>query len=320
MKKHRYLPDRRRIPAYPGTSERNITMEQKDKIIVGCMRLNALSQKEANRFLDHALDAGVRWFDHADIYGGGQCEEIFGRWLRENPGRRGEIVLQSKCSIIPGLMYDCSREHILSAVEGILKRLGTDRLDVLLLHRPDALMEPEEVAEAFDRLYTSGKVARFGVSNFSAMRLALLQKYVGRKLEFDQMQFGPAQASLVRFAMEANNQGAVNRDGELLDYCMLNGVGLQAWSPLQYGMISGCFLTSPDFAGLTARLTETGAAYGVSPATVAAAWILRHPAGIQVISGSMKEEHFDQMAAAREVHLTRKEWYEIYTAGGNPLP
>lgn len=295
-------------------------MVQDNRMIVGCMRLNALTQKEANHFLDHAMDAGVRWFDHADIYGGGQCEEIFGRWLKENPSRREALTLQGKCSIIPGLMYDCSKEHILSAVDGILSRLSTDRLDVLLLHRPDALMEPEEAAEAFSQLQAAGKVARFGVSNFSAMRLALLQKSVSQKLEFNQMQFGPAQASLVRFAMEANNAGAVNRDGELLDYCMLNGVTIQAWSPLQYGMISGCFLTNPDFAKLTAKLTEIGAGYGVSPATVAAAWVLRHPAGIQVISGSMSEEHFDQMAAARSIRLTRKEWYEIYSAAENPLP
>lgn len=294
-------------------------MEQKDGVIVGCMRLCGLEQKEANRFLDHALDAGVRWFDHADIYGRGECEKVFGTWLRENPSRRDEIFLQSKCCIVPKTMYDSSKDYILSCVEGSLQRLGTDHLDALLLHRPDALMEPEEVAEAFDILQSSGKVKRFGVSNFSAMRLAYLQKTVKQKLEFNQMQFGPAQPYLVRFSMEANNLEAQNRDGELLDYCMMNDIRIQAWSPLQYGMIAGCFLTNPDFAPLTEKLTEIGEEYGVAPATIVAAWILRHPAGFQVISGSMKEKHFDEMAAARSITLTRQQWYEIYRAAGNPL-
>lgn len=295
-------------------------MEQKDRIIAGCMRLNSRSRKEAGEFLSHALDAGVRWFDHADIYGGGECEEIFGRWLAEDPSRRDKIVLQSKCSIVPGRMYDCSRDYILSAAEKSLRRLGTDHLDVLLLHRPDALMEPQEVAEAFETLYASGKVLRFGVSNFSAGRLEMLQRFVGRKLEFDQVQFGPAHAHLVRFSMEAGCKDAVSRDGELLDCCMRHGVGLQAWSPLQYGMIAGCFLTNPAFAPLTDKLAQIGKRYDAAPATIAAAWILRHPAGFQVISGSMGRTHFDEMAAARDLTLTREEWYEIYLAGGNPLP
>lgn len=295
-------------------------MENNDRILAGCMRLCTLRQKEADHFIDHALDAGIRWFDHADIYGGGDCERIFGRWLRDNSSRRENILLQSKCSIVPGKMYDCSKNYILSAVDGILRRLETDYLDVLLLHRPDALMEPQEVGEAFACLRESGKVKRFGVSNFSAMRLALLQKHVDQKLEFDQMQFGPAQASLVRFAMEANNQGAVNRDGELLDYCMLRDVTIQAWSPLQHGMIAGCFLGNPRFSALTDKLTQIAGRYGVSPAAIAVAWILRHPARLQTISGSMNETHFDEMAAARGITLTREEWYEIYLAGENPLP
>ena len=295
-------------------------MEKENRVIVGCMRLAGLPQKEADHFLDHALDAGVRWFDHADIYGAGACEEVFARWLAAEPGRREKVILQSKCSIVPGVMYDCSRDYILSAVDKILGRLGTDHLDALLLHRPDALMEPQEVAEAFTRLQESGKVLHFGVSNFSAMRLALLQKNLPQKLEFNQMQFGPAHTSMVNLSVEANTQGAVNRDGEVLDYCMLNGITMQAWSPLQYGMISGCFLTNPDFAPLTAKLSEIGEKYGAAPATITAAWVLRHPAGFQVISGSMKEKHFDEMAAAREITLTREEWYEIYRAAGNELP
>lgn len=291
-------------------------MEQQ-RIIVGCMRLAGLGE-EADRFLDHAVDQGLNWFDHADIYGGGECEKVFGRWLRGQA--RDKVILQSKCSIVPGKMYDCSRDYILSAVDGILSRLGTDYLDVLLLHRPDALMEPQEVAEAFDRLLEAGKVRSFGVSNFSAGRLRLLNRWLNGGIKFNQLQFGPAHAGPVRFGMEANNQGAADQDGEVLDYCMMSGITPQAWSPLQHGMIEGCFLNNPDFAPLTDKLTQIGQEVGAAPATVAAAWILRHPAGFQVISGSTGQTHFDQMAAARNLTLTRREWYEIYLAGGNPLP
>lgn len=295
-------------------------MEKKNRIITGCMRLAGRSRGEADRFLSHALDVGANWFDHADIYGGGECERTFGAWLKAEPGRRKKVVLQSKCGIVPGMCYDSSRDHILASVDGILERLGTDHLDVLLLHRPDALMEPEEVAEAFDRLYAHGKVLRFGVSNFSAKRMKFLQNYVDRKLEFDQVQFGPAHAGLVRFGLAANNAGEADGDGELVDWCMLRGVGLQAWSPLQYGMIEGCFLNEPGFAQLTARLTEIGAAYGLSPAATAIAWVLRHPAGFQVITGTMNEAHLDDLLAAQAVRLTRGEWYDIYRAAGNPQP
>lgn len=291
-------------------------MEQQ-RIIVGCMRLAGLGQ-EAGRFLDHAMELGLSWFDHADIYGGGDCERIFGRWLRSQA--RDKVILQSKCSIVPGKMYDCSRDYILHAVDGILSRLGTDYLDTLLLHRPDALMEPQEVAEAFDRLSEAGKVRSFGVSNFSTGRLRLLNRWLNGRIQFNQLQFGPAHTGPVRFAMEANNQGAADQDGEVLDYCMRNGITPQAWSPLQHGMIAGCFLNNPDFAPLSDKLAQIGQAHGAAPATVAAAWILRHPAGFQVVSGSTSQAHFDQMAAARELTLTREEWYEIYLAGGNPLP
>lgn len=293
---------------------------KQDRVLVGCMRLAGLSQKEANRFLDLAVDTGVRWFDHADIYGAGACEERFGAWLRENPHKREKLVVQDKCGIIPGTMYDSSREHILEAVEGSLKRLNTHCLDVLLIHRPDALMEPGEVGEAFESLKAAGKVRHFGVSNFSARRLALLQRGIGQRLEFNQLQFGPAQASLVRFGMEANNRGATDRDGEVLDYCMDKGIVPQAWSPPQHGMIAGCFLGNPQFQKLNDKLAEIGGALGAAPATVAAAWILRHPAGFQVISGSMGENHFLEMAAARDLALTRRQWYEIYLAGENPMP
>lgn len=288
---------------------------------LGCMRISSMGREELSRHIHTALDCGVTFFDHADIYGGGESERLFGSVLASEPGLRDQLVLQSKCGIRPN-MLDLSKEHILESVDGILQRLGTDRLDMLLLHRPDVLIEPDQVAEAFDRLEQSGKVLHFGVSNFTSRQVELLQSGLKQKLLVNQMQFGIMCPGLVAHGLEANTQmpHAADRDGEVLDYCRLKEITIQAWSPFQYGFFGGTFLDNDQFPELNQTLQEVGDTYGVSKGAVAAAWILRHPANIQVILGTTKPERVREIAAGSEITLSREEWYRIYLAAGNKIP
>lgn len=296
--------------------------QQVPAIAVGCMRMNSVPVEQAARLLDTAMEKGVNFFDHADIYGGGECEKIFDKALQMAGIKREDIFLQSKCGIVPGRMYDFSKKHIIESVEGSLKRLGTDYLDALLLHRPDALCEPEEVAAAFDELERSGKVRCFGVSNHTPMQIELLKKSVRQSITANQLQFGAAHASMIRSGMEMNmmTDGAVSRDGGVLDYCRVHDITIQVWSPFQYGMFEGVFLNSEKYRELNAKIDEIAAKYGVTAATIAVAWILRHPAGMQVLSGTMTLSRFEEICRAAEIRLTREEWYEIYLAAGNMLP
>lgn len=288
---------------------------------LGCMRISSMGREELSRHIHTALDCGITFFDHADIYGGGESERLFGSVLASEPGLRDQLVLQSKCGIRPN-MLDLSKEHILESVDGILQRLGTDRLDMLLLHRPDVLIEPDQVAEAFDRLEQSGKVLHFGVSNFTSRQIELLQSGLKQKLLVNQMQFGIMCPGLVAHGLEANTQmpHAADRDGEVLDYCRLKEITIQAWSPFQYGFFGGTFLDNDQFPELNQTLQEVGDTYGVSKGAVAAAWILRHPADIQVILGTTKPERVREIAAGSEITLSREEWYRIYLAAGNKIP
>ncbi len=288
---------------------------------LGCMRISSMGREELSRHIHTALDCGITFFDHADIYGGGESERLFGSVLASEPGLRDQLVLQSKCGIRPN-MLDLSKEHILESVDGILQRLGTDRLDMLLLHRPDVLIERDQVAEAFERLEQSGKVLHFGVSNFTSRQIELLQSGLKQKLLVNQMQFGIMCPGLVAHGLEANTQmpHAADRDGEVLDYCRLKGITIQAWSPFQYGFFGGTFLDNDQFPELNQTLQEVGDTYGVSKGAVAAAWILRHPADIQVILGTTKPERVREIAAGSEITLSREEWYRIYLAAGNKIP
>lgn len=288
---------------------------------LGCMRISSMGREELSRHIHTALDCGVTFFDHADIYGGGESERLFGSVLASEPGLRDQLVLQSKCGIRPN-MLDLSKEHILESVDGILQRLGTDRLDMLLLHRPDVLIERDQVAEAFERLEQSGKVLHFGVSNFTSRQIELLQSGLKQKLLVNQMQFGIMCPGLVAHGLEANTQmpHAADRDGEVLDYCRLKEITIQAWSPFQYGFFGGTFLDNDQFPELNQTLQEVGDTYGVSKGAVAAAWILRHPADIQVILGTTKPERVREIAAGSEIRLSREEWYRIYLAAGNKIP
>lgn len=291
-------------------------------IVMGCMRMADLSVSEAAKMVDIAMAEKVNFFDHADIYGRGTCEERFRNAIKEAKINREDIWVQSKCGIVPGVMYDFSKEHIVTAVEGSLKRLGTDYLDSLLLHRPDTLMEPEEVAEAFDELHTSGKVRYFGVSNQNPMQMELLKKYVSQPLMANQLQFGVAHSSMIQSSLEVNmmTPGGLNRDGSVLDYCRLHDITIQAWSPFQYGMFEGVFLNNEKFEGLNEKIQEIAGKYSASDTTIAAAWILRHPARMQLLSGTMNPKRFREICQAADITITKKEWYEIYVAAGNVLP
>ncbi len=288
---------------------------------LGMMRLPTCKSPDA--FLRAAMDAGFRFFDHADIYGRGESETIFARCMADVP--RDRYVLQSKCGIRKtegGSYYDLSARHILSSVEGILSRLKTDYLDVLLLHRPDALMEPEEVAEAFDRLRAEGKVLQFGVSNMSPGQMELLSSALKEPLVVDQMQLSLPTCPMVDFGLRVNTMedGAIPRDGSVLDWCRLHGVTLQAWSPLQYGWFEGSFLGSPQFPALNAELDRVAQVYGVSATAVALAWLLRHPAGIQPIVGTTNSARLPALTEACSITLERQDWYSLYRAAGKTLP
>jgi len=290
-------------------------------IITGCMRISNMTEQEASRFVGTALENGINLFDHADIYGKGQSEVVFGKAVAMNKIARESYFIQSKCSIRKGL-YDFSKAYILQSVDGILKRLGTDYLDLLLLHRPDTLMEPAEVAEAFDSLKSSGKVRHFGVSNQNSLQIELLRKAVKQPILANQLQFSIMHTGLIDSGINVNmkNKGAVDNDGHILEYCRLNDITIQAWSPLQFGFFEGTFLNNEKFPEVNRVLDRIAAERKVANSAVAIAWILRHPAKMQTIVGTTNIKRLTEMAQAVKVVLTREEWYEIYLAAGNTLP
>lgn len=288
-------------------------------VAVGCMRISNMNESEASAFVNTAVENGAFFFDHADIYGGGKSESVFGKAIASM--KREDLIIQTKCGIRPG-RFDFSYEHITQSVDGSLQRLGTDYIDVLLLHRPDALMEPEEVAKAFDELKASGKVRHFGVSNQNPYQMQLLQSCIDTPLCVNQLQFSVMHAPMIQSGINVNmyNDSAVNRDGGVLDYCRLNKITIQPWSPMQYGFFEGCFIDNEKFPELNKKLEEIGEKYGVSKTTVAFAWILRHPAKMQPVTGTTNLTRLYDCIRASEITLTREEWYEIYRAAGNILP
>lgn len=291
------------------------------EIGLGCMRISNLDKASVNSLINTALDCGINFFDHADIYGAGKSEEIFSQAISLTPSLREKMILQSKCSIRSG-MYDFSKEYILNSVDGILKRLNTEYLDILLLHRPDTLMEPEEVNEAFELLYKEGKVRNFGVSNHNSMQIELLNKYLTNKITINQLQFSIMHTGIIDSGINVNmkNSSSIDRDGSILEYCRLKDINIQAWSPYQYGFFEGTFIDNAKFPELNNKLAEIGEKYNVSKTAIATAWILRHPAKIQTIVGTTNENRLRDICTASSVNLTRQEWYEIYLAAGNMLP
>lgn len=290
---------------------------------VGCRRINNLSVADADSLIKTAIVLGATYFDLADLYGGMMSETVFGEVVRLNPGLRDKMYIQTKCGIRPALnAFDLSKDYILSAVDGCLRRLNTEYIDVLLIHRMDALVEPAEVAEAFGILQQNGKVRAFGVSNMNPMQIELLKRDVRQPLVINQLQFSLAHCSMVSQGIYTNmgNDGAVVRDGSVLDYCRLKDITIQTWSPLQFGNQEGVFVGHPKFPELNAVLDELAEKYSVAPSTIAFAWILRHPAHMQPIIGTLKPHRLKECVDAADITLTRDEWYALYTAAGNPLP
>lgn len=289
-------------------------------VILGCMRINGA--KDPVKVIETAYDNGINFFDHADIYGGGECESIFADALAKTSLKRENLFIQTKCGIVPGVMFDFSKKHIIESVEGSLQRLKMDYVDALLLHRPDTLVEPSEVAEAFDELEKSGKVRYFGVSNQKPMQIDLLKKYVKQPLLANQLQFGLKHSEMIDQGIHVNmtDEGSVDHDGSVLDYSRLNDMTIQAWSPYQYGFFEGVFIGNEKFPELNQALDNLAEKYGTTPTGLAAAWILRHPAKMQVIAGTMNTGRIEEIAKASEIQLTREDWYELYRAAGNILP
>ena len=290
------------------------------RVVMGCMRIADKPLVEVERLIAAALSKGVNMFDHADIYGRGDCEKIFGVAIKDLGVKREDIVLQSKCGICSGY-YDFSKEHIIESVEGSLRRLNTEYLDVLLLHRPDALMETEEVCEAFDKLQSEGKICAVGVSNFSPSQIKLLTA-AGVNVVANQVQFSLGNTILVDEGLNVNMQKneSVQRGGDLLNFCRLRNITLQAWSPLMYGFFQDNILNEKAFPALNMALEALAEKYSCAPSAIALAWILRHPAKMQVVTGTSNAEHMLQLCDCAEIQLTREEWYALYQATGKTLP
>lgn len=296
-------------------------------VVAGMMRIEQLSDAEVRAFYDASLAAGMTFFDHADIYGSAPahaCEARFADALRLSSAEREQIVLQSKAGIVKeGPYFDFSYEHLIEAVNGSLAALRTDYLDVLLLHRPDALVEPEEVARAFDELAASGKVRHFGVSNHTPAQIELLKRYVTQPLVANQLQLSITHAPIITQGLAMNMNGAdqsISRDLGILDYCRLHDITIQAWSPFQAGFFTGVFLGNPDYAALNSVIDRLAAEYQVSAEAIATAWILRHPAKMQVVLGTTKPERLTAAADGAGVELTRAQWYELSVAAGHLVP
>lgn len=292
-------------------------------IAVGCMRLNALEPKELMEYVSRCMEMGLYFFDHADIYGNGECEERFACAVKEAGIRREDMILQSKCGIRPDKgTYDLSKQHILESVEGILKRLDTDYLDVLALHRPDTLVDPEEVASAFDLLQQSGKVRYFGVSNHRPAQIALLSRYIKQELIVNQLQFSLPCSNMIASELEANmlTEGSIDHDGGILGYCRLNDITIQAWSPFQYGFFEGVYLDNDKFPELNKVLSELSEAYHVPKSAIATSWILTHPAKIQMIAGTTNIDRLEDITKGINITLTKEEWYKLYKSAGHILP
>lgn len=291
------------------------------EISLGCMRMADLSREDANKVINTALENGIDFFDHADIYGGGKSEEVFADAIDMNATIREKMILQSKCGIRQGF-FDFSKEHIIASVEGSLKRLKTDYLDTLLLHRPDTLFEPEEVAAAFTELEKSGKVRHFGVSNQNSGQIELLKKYVDQELIANQLQFSIMHTGMIDTGFNVNMtiDPSLDRDGGILEYSRLNNMTIQAWSPFQYGFFEGVFLDNDKFPELNKTIDKIAADKGVTNSAIAVAWIQRHPASFQTVVGTMNPGRIADIAKASDVTLSREEWYEIYRAAGNQLP
>jgi len=290
-------------------------------VAMGGMRLPDLDRKGLAALVQAAIDGGINFFDHADIYGGGRSESMFADAVKDLNLNRQDIFVQTKCGIRNGF-FDFSSQHIISSLENSLQRLEMDYVDVFLLHRPDALVEPEEVAQAFDMLYKAGKARYFGVSNHNPGQIRLLQKYLGHKLIVNQLQFSPAHTGMIDTGLNVNmtNAPSFDHDGSVLDFCRLEDITVQAWSPFLYGYFEGTFLGSDKYPKLNEAISELAEEKNATPEAVVVAWILRHPANMQAIPGTTKAERLAGICKGCTIEMSRQEWYKIYRAAGNRLP
>jgi predicted oxidoreductase len=295
-------------------------------IVLGLMRIQDKSDDEVRTLVSTARDCGITFLDHADVYGSSLhgCERRFAEALKLTSSEREQFVIQSKAGIVPdGPYFDFSYKHIIESVNGSLAALGTDYLDILLLHRPDALVEPEEVARAFDELSAAGKVRAFGVSNQTPRQLDLLRRYVTQPIVANQLQLSITHAPMIAQGVAANMQGldqSVVRDDGIVDYCRLHDITIQAWSPFQAGFFDGPFLGSDRYPELNAVVDRLANQYGVPAEAIAVAWITRHPAQMQVVLGTTTPERVAAAAQGSDLPLTRAEWYELFRAAGYTVP
>ncbi|KAM9866991.1 Oxidoreductase YdhF [Leucobacter aridicollis] len=301
-------------------------MSEASRIALGMMRIENLSAGEIRELYTGARDAGVTLFDHADIYGGGEhgCERRFSEALQLGATEREQIVLQTKCGIRPGGKgFDFSADYIVRRAEESLEALGTDYLDVLMLHRPDTLVEPEEVASAFSQLESAGKVRAFGVSNHTAPQIELLKTAVTQPLAVNQVQFGLGHAAIVAQGIAANMEGvkqSAMRDGGLIEYARINGITLEAWSPFQRGFFSGSIFEQGGLRELQTVIARMAAERETTPTAIATAWITRHPARMRVVLGTTKASRVAEAVEGAGIVLSRAEWYELFAAAGYEVP
>jgi predicted oxidoreductase len=295
-------------------------------VVLGLMRIQEKTDEEVRTLVKTARDAGISFFDHADVYGSALhgCEQRFAEAMQLTSSEREQIVLQTKAGIVrEGPYFDYSYEHIIESVDGSLASLGTDYIDILLLHRPDALVEPDEVARAFDELSAAGKVRSFGVSNHTPGQIELLRKSVSQPIVANQLQLSVTHAPLVAQGVAANMQAldqSISRDSGTLDYCRLHDITVQAWSPFQAGFFNGVFLGSPDYPELNAVIDRLAKKYDVPAIAIATAWITRHPAQMQVVLGTTNPERVAGAALGSDIPLTRAEWYEMFRTAGYTVP
>ena len=303
------------------------------QVALGIMRMAGMETGKAADAINAAVDSGINYVDSADIYGEGQSETKFKEALKQANVSRDQLFIQSKGGIVLdpershdglvfGARYDFSKEHLIESVDGILERMGLDYLDSFLLHRPDPLMEEAEVADALDTLQRQGKVRHFGVSNFNPEQVEMVQSWVNQRLIINQLQFNVVHSGMVTRGMHTNmiDEGSIDHDGGILEYSRRKHMTIQAWSPFNYGLFAGMYINDPKYPELNAKLQELADKYEVSKNAIATAWIVRHPAHVQVLLGTMNPEHITDSAKGADVELTKQEWYDLYFAAGNDLP
>ena len=302
-------------------------------VALGIMRMGTLPVEDCTKALLAAHEAGINFIDSADIYGRdpklgrGSSEIHFGQALKQSGLKRSDFFIQSKGGLYADetgqiTRYDSSKKHLIKSVDGILQRMGIDYLDSFLIHRPDPLMEPDQIAAAFDELQQAGKVRHFGVSNFNPQQIELLQQVCSQHLLIDQLQFSIMHTGMIDFGLHTNmtDPAPISHDGGLLEYLRCKHMTIQTWSPFQYGTFAGTFIDNEEFHELNVVLKQLADKYHVSKNAIAVAWILRHPAKMQVLLGTMNPQHILDSAKGSDVTLTAQEWYDVYLAAGNTLP